>query len=161
MSTLEVKAIQAPTGYNLQMPAGHILQTIQGGSTSVVSTATATLTTLFSQAITITASNKVLVTLCLPFAVNTDSSPGAIEISYSGDSSGTVVAEVQVADEHHASSAGFYSVQTLHTPSSGTSFTYTVKGKRVSGSGTIYWNSSDMGGSPASRASITLQEIAV
>ena len=29
MSTLEVKAIQAPTGYDLQMPAGHILQTIQ------------------------------------------------------------------------------------------------------------------------------------
>ena len=28
MSTLEVKAIQAPTGYDLQMPAGHILQTV-------------------------------------------------------------------------------------------------------------------------------------
>ena len=28
MSTLEVKAIQAPTGYNLAMPAGHILQTV-------------------------------------------------------------------------------------------------------------------------------------
>ena len=29
MSTLEVKAIQAPSGYNLAMPAGHILQTVQ------------------------------------------------------------------------------------------------------------------------------------
>jgi len=29
MSTLEVKAIQAPTGYNLAMPAGHILQVKQ------------------------------------------------------------------------------------------------------------------------------------
>ena len=28
MSTLEVKAIQAPTGYDLQMPAGHILQVV-------------------------------------------------------------------------------------------------------------------------------------
>ncbi len=28
MSTLEVKAIQAPTGYDLQMPAGHIIQTV-------------------------------------------------------------------------------------------------------------------------------------
>ena len=28
MSTLEVKAIQAPTGFDLQMPAGHILQTV-------------------------------------------------------------------------------------------------------------------------------------
>ena len=29
MSTLEVKAIQAPTGFDLQMPAGHIVQTVQ------------------------------------------------------------------------------------------------------------------------------------
>ena len=29
MSTLEVKAIQAPTGYDLDMPAGHILQIVQ------------------------------------------------------------------------------------------------------------------------------------
>ena len=28
MSTLEVKAIQAPTGYDLQMPAGHIIQVV-------------------------------------------------------------------------------------------------------------------------------------
>ncbi len=37
MSTLEVKAIQAPTGYDLQMPAGHILQVVYaaGSSSSV------------------------------------------------------------------------------------------------------------------------------
>ena len=29
MSTLEVKAIQAPTGYDLQMPAGAYLQVLQ------------------------------------------------------------------------------------------------------------------------------------
>ena len=28
MSTLEVKGIQAPAGYNLAMPAGHIVQTV-------------------------------------------------------------------------------------------------------------------------------------
>ena len=28
MSTLEVKAIQAPSGFDLQMPAGHIIQTV-------------------------------------------------------------------------------------------------------------------------------------
>ena len=33
MSTLEVKAIQAPTGYDLQMPAGHILQTVSATKT--------------------------------------------------------------------------------------------------------------------------------
>tara|TARA_R110002074_G_C12008103_1_gene615039 strand:- start:42 stop:530 length:489 start_codon:yes stop_codon:yes gene_type:complete len=34
MSTLEVKAIQAPTGYNLDMPAGHIVQTVETSSIS-------------------------------------------------------------------------------------------------------------------------------
>ena len=38
MSTLEVKAIQAPTGYNLQMPAGHIIQVVQGTTTTSAST---------------------------------------------------------------------------------------------------------------------------
>ena len=35
MSTLEVKAIQAPTGYNLAMPAGHILQVVNFRSTAI------------------------------------------------------------------------------------------------------------------------------
>ena len=40
MSTLEVKAIQAPSGFDLQMPAGHIMQVVsadyvtEGNSTS-------------------------------------------------------------------------------------------------------------------------------
>ena len=34
MSTLEVKAIQAPTGYDLQMPAGAILQVVQATITN-------------------------------------------------------------------------------------------------------------------------------
>ncbi len=36
MSTLEVKAIQAPTGFDLQMPAGAILQVVEGSSTTDV-----------------------------------------------------------------------------------------------------------------------------
>ena len=41
MSTLKVKGISAPTGYNLQMPAGHIVQVVNGvtsTSTSIFST---------------------------------------------------------------------------------------------------------------------------
>ena len=38
MSTLEVKAIQAPTGYDLVMPAGHILQVVHGLSQTIVTT---------------------------------------------------------------------------------------------------------------------------
>jgi len=42
MSTLEVKAIQAPTGYDLQMPAGHILQVVQGSYASSTSSSSST-----------------------------------------------------------------------------------------------------------------------
>ena len=34
MSTLEVKAIQAPSGYNLAMPAGHVLQVVSATNTN-------------------------------------------------------------------------------------------------------------------------------
>ena len=34
MSTLEVKAIQAPTGFDLQMPAGHIVQVVSATRTN-------------------------------------------------------------------------------------------------------------------------------
>ena len=38
MSTLEVKAIQAPSGYKLAMPAGHILQVVQGDFATQINT---------------------------------------------------------------------------------------------------------------------------
>ena len=41
MSTLEVKAIQAPTGYDLQMPAGHIVQVVNGNTSTAVTTTSA------------------------------------------------------------------------------------------------------------------------
>ena len=61
MSTLEVKAIQAPTGYNLDMPAGHILQVVRAEITNGPEVATETNTDLGLQA-TITpkfASSKI------------------------------------------------------------------------------------------------------
>tara|TARA_B110000211_G_scaffold44831_1_gene47493 strand:- start:20 stop:523 length:504 start_codon:yes stop_codon:yes gene_type:complete len=37
MSTLEVKGIQAPSGFDLDMPAGHIVQTVYGTYSTIVS----------------------------------------------------------------------------------------------------------------------------
>jgi hypothetical protein len=57
MSTLEVKAIQAPSGYDLDMPAGAILQVVQSINTTFLNTTstsfgdtglTATITPKFS-----------------------------------------------------------------------------------------------------------------
>jgi len=41
MSTLEVKAIQAPSGYNLDMPTGHIIQVVKGTDSTQTSIASA------------------------------------------------------------------------------------------------------------------------
>lgn len=65
MSTLEVKGIQAPAGYNLAMPAGHIVQvqssTYQPASTVTI-TSTSYVNTGVSQVITPKkAGNKILV----------------------------------------------------------------------------------------------------
>ena len=63
MSTLEVKAIQAPTGYDLQMPAGHILQVLQDEHSDKASTTSASYQDI-PLSVTITpkfASSKILV----------------------------------------------------------------------------------------------------
>ena len=61
MSTLKVKGISAPTGYNLAMPAGHIVQVVRAEITNGPNVATETNTDLGLQA-TITpkfASSKI------------------------------------------------------------------------------------------------------
>ena len=38
MSTLEVKAIQAPSGFDLDMPAGHIVQVVYANTSTEIAT---------------------------------------------------------------------------------------------------------------------------
>ena len=64
MSTLEVKAIQAPTGYDLQMPAGAVLQVVHGSYSSTVVTTSGSTFVATGASITITpkfSSSKILV----------------------------------------------------------------------------------------------------
>ena len=65
MSTLEVKAIQAPSGYDLDMLAGHIIQTVQAttGTRVVSSVSSATDTGLTGTITPKFATSKVLVTV--------------------------------------------------------------------------------------------------
>ena len=63
MSTLEVKAIQAPSGYKLAMPAGHILQVVESqmGQTGVTTTSNSFVATGHSVTITPSStSSKIL-----------------------------------------------------------------------------------------------------
>jgi len=64
MSTLEVKSIAAPSGYTLGMPAGHILQVIQGNTSTTTSTSsTSWVATTLSASITPrSTSSKILIT---------------------------------------------------------------------------------------------------
>ena len=67
MSTLEVKAIQAPTGYDLQMPAGHILQTVSTTKTDTWTYTGANFQDVTGLSATITptsSSSKILVGHC-------------------------------------------------------------------------------------------------
>ena len=63
MSTLEVKAIQAPTGFDLQMPAGHIVQTVQSTyATQTSSTSSSFVATGLTASITPSSTaNKILI----------------------------------------------------------------------------------------------------
>ena len=63
MSTLEVKGIQAPTGYKLAMPAGHIIQVVESqmGQTGVTTTSNSFVATGHSVTITPSStSSKIL-----------------------------------------------------------------------------------------------------
>ena len=64
MSTLEVKAIQAPSGYDLQMPAGAILQVKQAFVDTTYSSTATTFTDITGLTVTITpkfSTSKILV----------------------------------------------------------------------------------------------------
>ncbi len=75
MSTLEVKAIQAPSGYDLAMPAGHIIQTISTTKTDAwtYSASSTGFTDVTGLAATITpqfATSKILVQVNINFSSN-------------------------------------------------------------------------------------------
>ena len=63
MSTLEVKAIQAPTGYNLAMPAGHILQVVNFVNTSMPNTTSTSYVDMGLQASITPSSTSILLIL--------------------------------------------------------------------------------------------------
>ena len=71
MSTLEVKAIKAPTGYDLQMPAGHILQVVSATKTDTQVISSSSFVDITGLSATITpssSSNKIFVSVNVSFS---------------------------------------------------------------------------------------------
>ncbi len=80
MSTLEVKAIQAPSGFDLQMPAGHIVQVLQDEHSDKASTTSSSYQDI-PLSVTITpkfSSSKILVQLSTYLGVDDVNGYGAL-----------------------------------------------------------------------------------
>jgi hypothetical protein len=153
MSTLTVKSIAAPVGYDLQMPAGHIVQVVNANySTHTNVTSTSLVATGLTAAITPSnTSNKVLVQVSLvsrtmgdiAFAVNL----------YKGGSNLLELAP-QIGDDGAATQAIFtYTFSYLDSPSTTSATTYAVFAKSNGGTQIQFHD----GGSAST---ITLMEVA-
>ena len=151
MSTLEVKGIQAPSGYKLAMPAGHILQTVSTSTaSSIVIASTSFVYTGLATSITPTSTdNKILVIL----------SGGAITCNNQGRilttaiyRDATILTNSQTI--HSSPYDPFWSVHSityLDSPSSTSAISYKAYAKQTNGS--VYFNTAPGG------ISLTLMEV--
>ena len=156
MSTLEVKAIQAPTGYDLQMPAGHILQTVNATydveatttSGSYIDTGlTATITPKF-------ASSKILVHISQN-GVSTSASNGGVYGQLVRNSSvlgylGRNVAYTGDASQNRIGTG--WSCSWLDSPSTTSATTYKTQWKSFNGESALIQHSE-------AHSTITLMEV--
>ena len=177
MSTLEVKAIQAPSGYDLQMPAGHILQTVSTTKTDTWTYTGANFQDVTGLSATITptsSSSKILVQVNVNF-VGSMRYWGAILVRGSTQiGGGTAVGNrpsVSVAggsnqdetnDEYVMRNSSF---SFLDSPSTTSSTTYKVQiGNTHETTSTVYVNRSETDADATyghrGSSTITLMEVA-
>ena len=139
MSTLEVKAIQAPSGYDLDMPEGHIVQTIQNAlNASAYTTTSTSYQAVTDMSVTITpkfASSKVLVTFnCGGAIVGDSTNQNAVHIRIKRGS--TVIRELgrygYNRNDDYSSIPIFLTY--LDSPNTTSATTYTIEIKTDSGS---------------------------
>tara|TARA_B110000858_G_C17430789_1_gene305367 strand:+ start:51 stop:524 length:474 start_codon:yes stop_codon:yes gene_type:complete len=156
MSTLEVKAIQAPTGYDLQMPAGHILQVVQATTgTQVTSSSTSMADTGLTASITPSStSNKILVTIS-QLGLDKRSSNTYMDLITLRGSTEIHSANAQLLFDNSTNfNTASCTWSYLDSPSSTSSVTYKTQFASISGSSHVacQWNSAT--------STIILQEIA-
>jgi len=174
MSTLEVKAIQAPTGYDLQMPAGHILQVLSATKTDTFTTTSTSFVDVTGLSVSITpssTSSKILV-LADVFLSNAGST-GRTYIKAMRDSTSIAVGDAASARELCSSyfygttneTAGYDAEKSaftyLDSPSSTSALTYKIQIKARSVTATLNRNGQDGDGdySPRTASTITVMEV--
>ena len=156
MSTLTVKGIEAPTGFKLAMPAGHILQTAQATFLNTMSsTSNGTFVNITDLTVTITpqsTSSKILLTTNINWTAANNAAPsfrfsGGNSTSYVGNARGSrrrvgfgggddFFNGASAAGDNTAFSA---SMSYLDSPSTTNSITYVVQ-CMTDGNGAIYIN---------------------
>ena len=159
MSTLEVKAIQAPTGFDLQMPAGHIVQVVQS-TTKTQSTQTSTSWGACGLSASITptnASNKIYIAANVPaLFLDTGGHTGRYTV-FRGTTSGTNLGDGSAGFSLVGNSGNniYYdcSFNYLDSPSTTSSQTYTIAMRTEHSNSAIYFCS---GGT---KAVLTLMEV--
>ena len=163
MSTLEVKAIQAPTGYKLAMPAGHILQVVSTTESTSYSTTTndfsARATGLSATITPSSTSSKILITINanMGFQYNTSYGKTAIYRSISGGASTNNLTGESGGFGNMGDGAYQFSntISYLDSPSSTSAITYSLTfGHSAGTAGTIYIGAND------ASSTITLMEVA-
>ena len=138
-TTLDLKASAGST----TMPAGSVLQVVDGTSTNAYSTSSTTwsATNNLSKVITTTEANsKILVTMVAPWQLNSGSTIRAvIAVRSSLDSYATSLFEQVFVIESNWYQLG-NCIQFVHEPAqvAGTAITYKGYVKRAAGSGTLY-----------------------
>ncbi len=147
MSTLEVKAIQAPTGFDLQMPAGHILQVVHGSYGSSVHSSSSTYadTGLTLNITPSSTSSKILVIVSHPEVARIGSSAPSntkLAIKLMRDSTDLTVMSSHTLDyvmsAQLSAGAGWIamagpSVTYLDSPSSTSALTYKTQFRNATG----------------------------
>jgi len=157
MSTLEVKAIQAPTGYDLQMPAGAILQVVRAEITNGPNVATETNTDLGLQA-TITpkfASSKIFAqwSIHCRFKVATETGYGN-RLLRGSTSVWDTSASYFIYKTHNAvDNRNFYSYNYLDSPNTTSATTYKIQVRSQGGNSNEF---SDNG----NQSTLVLMEVA-
>ena len=158
MSTLEVKAIAAPTGHKLAMPAGHILQTVSVSSASEEVTTSTSFVALSGLTASITpssTSSKIFVIFDVPLYQDNSGQQSAIQL-FRGTTSGTALGNGTWGFGALYSSGtgilGNVNGNYLDSPNTTSSQTYTLAQRVDGGTGKAMINSA--------RGTITLQEIA-
>jgi len=152
MSTLEVKAIQAPTGYKLAMPAGHILQVVQASMSNEIATTTTSWnlrmgngSNNFKLLITPSStSNKILLTATVEGELqNKDNDNDLVAFDFYRNATGltetyNLSGETQGFGLTGRLNRCLLSYSYLDSPSTTNEITYDISFKRSSGTGNVY-----------------------